>query len=312
MKNITSIPIRDIILPEIIVSIPSQKNIESLCIILSNDTTNQNHFLTLASYHDKLILLSGYDIYLAAKKLHLKSINCIILEDITDPQMTHVIMSQKTHINPIKIIQVMESYVKLYGVKKTLEELHLESIYGKIFSLSLLPNTKEKLDQMCTDAYNDGVNSITPYALLQYISKLEPEHQIELITKLDELRANNRGAFRWPHNDFLRNLVKPESKTSSPAESPISDGFRDFTCTKCKEEYFVNKLRVTPKKIESGMKVMEGDLTQPILEISPKHIKHLGISIEQYPEIILSGNEDTKSILQKLKNRRFVIYVGPS
>jgi len=57
---------------------------------------------------------------------------------------------------------------------------------------------------------------------------------------------------------------------------------------------------------------MEGDLTSPILEISPKYMKHLGVSVEQYPEIILSGTVDTKTILHKLKNHPFVIYVGPS
>jgi len=315
MKNITLVNVKGIVLPRIVIAIPSKKNIESLCKILSVDPTNQNHFVTIALIKDELILLSGYDVYLTAKKLNLKTVNAIILENISDPQMAHVIMSHKVHTNPIKIIKVMEDYVKLDGIQKTLEKLHLEPVFGKIFSLGLLPETRKKLDMLCSDAYDDGVNSIIPYALLQYVSKLEPASQPELISKLDELRTQSKSRFRWPHNEYLRNLVKPtpnkiaESKKNT--ETPISNTFRSFVCTSCGKGYFVDKLRITAKKTQAGMSIMEGDFTQPILEISKKHIKHLGISPDQLPEIILSGTDDTQNMLKKLKNRKFVIYVGP-
>lgn len=315
MESITPVNVKDIVLPDVVIAIPSRKNIESLCRILLADPTNQNHFLTLALTKNKLILLSGYDVYLTAKKLKLDTVNALILENITDPQMAHVIMSHKVHTNPIKIIKVMDTYVKLHGIPKTLEKLHLEPVYGKIFSLALLPETRTKLDKLCSDAYDDGVNSIIPYTMLQYVSKLKPDPQIELISKLDELRTNSKGRFRWPHNEYLRDLVKPTSKknieSKKTTESPISNDFRTFACTNCNKEYFVSKLRITPKKTKAGMNIMEGDLTQPILEISKSHIRHLGISPNQLPEIILSGSDDIQNMLKKIKNRPFLIYVGP-
>ena len=155
------------------------------------------------------------------------------------------------------------------------------------------------------------MRSVAPYAMLRFISSLDEDIQITIIEKLNT-SSSTASNFRWPHNEYLQGMVvnytsvKPEKKDKP--ESASSDVTK-FECSKCSTPHLVHNGRVTPYKEQSGIEVMEGDITNSVIALGKKHSKHLGIESGDTPEVITSES-DWKSVLAKMKGRRFVVLLG--
>ncbi len=310
-SSLSIIALSKISLPELVV-IPSQYGIEQIVTSFAPDAGTDELSIKVVESKNGYVLVDGIDVYYAAKKMRLKEINAYVVNDSVDPQITYIRYTKKDQQNPIKIVRQMRRYVKDNGLPKTMQMMHLEPVYSKVYALEFDTKLEDTLDELFDTAYSNGVRSTAPLPMLRFICNLDEDAQHVVIGKLQKHAKENSG-YRWPHNEFLKDMI-PESDNPSKSEGEkkqdtASSEVTTFECTKCKTPHLVHDGRVAPYKEQSGLKIMEGDIADPMISLGKKHAKHLGIDLGDVPEVITSES-DWKSVTSKMRGRKFVVLLG--
>ena len=157
-NRMTDIPIGKIVLPDVIQS-PSVYSIKQIMKSLEPNPLTDEIFVTVTEVKKGYMLVDKYDVYYAAKRLKLKQIKACVINDPKDPLATYVKLTKKDYQNPVKVIRLMRRYVDQFGMEKTLQTLHLENAFAKMYKLEFSENVLDTLDSMFDAAYEEGARN---------------------------------------------------------------------------------------------------------------------------------------------------------
>ena len=317
IRKLTSIPISDIVIPDVIVTETSKNQVsfisESLndkselffVTVLKNNTSNNNT--------SKYILVDRYDVYLAAVSSKIKEISAVIISSESDCTKTHLQITVKSVINPIKIINSMRPYVEEYGLDEAINMLHLGTDFAQMYKLELSQGILDKLDGMVSDLSDCGVRSAVPLTLFTFISQLEEKQQLALIKSLKNMTTKPDSNFRWSHNTYLRKLEMGNNNGvvgKKIPEKKIPTPDIDFCCQKCDTKYVFSEGILYDEKKLKDMNIRHKNDSTPRILIPTELVEHLGVTAKNPPKIISSADIDVEKIAAQLNGRKFVIIVG--
>jgi|APSaa5957512535_1039671.scaffolds.fasta_scaffold09535_4 hypothetical protein len=310
IRKLISIPIGNIEIPKTIVTEISKNDLSFISESLK--IKSELFFVTVVKQNDRYVLVDRYDVYLAALSSKIEEISAVVTSD-SDCIKTHFQITVKSVMNPVKIINSMQPYVKKYGLDETMKKLHLNSDFIQMYKLGIDQKILDELNKMISSLYDLGVRTAVPLTLFTFIAKIEESRQPFFIESLRNMVKESNRHFRWPHNTFLKKLEMGEGDPTKKEilEKKLKIPETEFCCSKCDTDYVIGADGIVNEKNELENIILHNkhDSTPRIL-IPTELVEHLGVTAKKPPKYITSTDISVAEIEKQLKGRKFIIMIG--
>ncbi len=300
-----SISVSEISVPPTLVTETSKSHLS----LISNSLMEESElfFVSLMRHDGKYVLVDRYDVYLAAVSSKIKKIPAVIVSD-SDAVEAHLKITMKSVMNPVKVIRSMKPYVDEFGMTDAVDMLHLDVDFVKMYNIGIDDGTLDELDEMISATCDAGARTFVPFALFDFISKLEEDELPKFLESLRNLTEKPTRSFRWPHNTYLKTLQrKGDAKPQEIPSKKIQSDEINFKCLDCNAPHVVTHDGLVKRREQmEGIHVDRATGSTPKVVIPPESLEHMNLAKNKL-RIITSQDIERRDILSYLDDKEFVI-----
>lgn len=338
MLETSKIPVSDIVIHDLSVVVPLQKNLKTYQRIASKSFETLPT-IRLGRINGQFYVLSHLDVFLGIKNAGREYVESNV-ECFSDEQefvLRHVKENRiLSGYNPLHLYKVRD-YLLQNGISHEEASIHMQiqnTIDQRLLDLNLEKDTVKKLSELFYHLAEILSNCVMPYYISEQVSKIKKGKQIDAVSIISKHITENKisdAKFSWPSLETIKTLLarmdsgkntscislvpgeKPTQNALKFAEKVISISRHTIIIPETNQHpsYFVNKKTNTVSIIDekkNAISLVDSPSTS-VFTLPKKAVDHLKLTKSLDVKMkIINDSKDLKEFLKKYPDMQGVFF----